>query len=129
MAEIKTTIAPTLSVKGGARAVEFYKEAFGAVELHRATAPDGEIVSQMEIEGALFFVADESPDHGNPGPERLGGTTVRIALIVADPDSVADRAVAAGGTLLYPVADQRYGWRLGLLLDPFGHRWEIGHPL
>lgn len=83
----------------------------------------------MEFEGAIFFVADESPDHGNPSPEALGGTTVRIALIVADPDAVAEKAVAAGATLGYPVADQDYGWRLGLVIDPFGHRWEIGRPI
>jgi PhnB protein len=126
---LKTTIAPTLSVRDGVKAVEFYKEAFGAVELHRATSPDGEIVSQLEIDGARFFVADESSENQNSCPQTLGGTTVRIALIVADPDKVAGRAVAAGATLVSPVEDQRYGWRLGLIIDPFGHRWEIGHPL
>lgn len=126
---VRTTIAPTLSVKDGKKAVEWYKTAFGATELHRADSLDGEIVSQLAVDGAIFFVADESPDDGNPSAERLGATPVRIALIVSDPDAVADRAVTAGATLTYPVADQHYGWRLGAIVDPFGHRWEIGHPL
>lgn len=122
-------ITPTLSVRDGTRAIVFYKEAFGATELMRVTSPDGEIVAELSIGGARFFVADESPDNGNRSPESLGGTSVRIALLVADPDTVQRRAVAAGAREVYPVADQDYGYRLGRVADPFGHHWEICRPL
>jgi len=122
-------IMPVLSVRRGAEAVEFYKRAFGADEVMRMTAPDGAVVAELRIGGASFMVADESPENGNHSPEGLGATTVRVALVVADPHAVADRAVAAGARLVYPVADQDYGWRLGRVADPYGHHWEIGRPL
>lgn len=122
-------IMPVLAVRRGAEAVDFYKRAFGARERMRAESPDGDVVAELEIDGARFMVADESPEHGNPSPESLGGSSVRIALVVADPDAVAERAVGAGATLVYAVADQVYGWRLGRVLDPYGHHWEIGRPL
>ncbi len=77
------------------------------------------------VDNAKFFLADESPEHGNFSPLAVGGVTVRIALFVEDPYNVADRAVAAGATVVYPVADQSYGYRLGQFSDPFGHQWEI----
>lgn len=120
---------PVLAVRRGAEAVAFYQRAFGAVVRTMVQAPDGAIVAQLEIGSARFMVADESPEHGNPSPEALGGSTVRIALVVADPDAVAARAVAAGARLAYAVADQEYGWRLGRVEDPYGHSWEIGRPL
>jgi len=122
-------IMPVLAVRRGAEAVDFYKRAFGAHERMRVTAPDGAVVAELEIGGARFMVADESPEHGHHSPEGLGGSTVRIALVVADPDAVAQRAVAAGARLAYAVADQDYGWRLGRVEDPYGHSWEIGKPL
>ncbi len=125
---LPTALMPTLSVRGGVRAIEFYKEAFGASELMRVTSPDGEVVAELSIDGARFFVADESPPNDNCSPETLGGTTVRMALIVGDPDAVARRAVAAGAREVYPVADQSYGFRLGRVVDPFGHHWEICRP-
>ncbi|MES1222259.1 MAG: VOC family protein [Bacteroidota bacterium] len=128
-AKIKTAIVPTLSVRNGVAAIEFYKNAFGAVELMRIASPDGLVVAEMEIDGAKFFLADESPEHGNFSPLSVGGVTIRIALFVDDPDTVADRAVAAGATVVYPVADQHYGYRLGQFSDPFGHQWEIGKKL
>jgi len=124
-----TSITPVLAVRNGAKAIEFYQRAFGAVELVRVTSPDGDVVAEMSIGGANFFLADESPDHANFSPESLNGSTVRMALTVSDPDAVAARAVAAGAKEIYPVADQSYGWRLGRVLDPFGHHWEIGKPL
>jgi PhnB protein len=122
-------LVPTLSVRGGANAVDFYKRAFSARELMRVTSPDGALVAQLSIDGAAFFVADESPEYANFSPPALGGTTIRMGLVVADPDALAAQAVAAGAREIYPVADQHYGWRLGGVEDPFGHHWEIGHPL
>lgn len=118
-----------LSVRRGAEAVEFYKRAFDATEVTRLVAPDGAVVSQLDLAGGRIMVADESPEHGHHSPESLGGTTVRIGLVVEDPDGLADRALAAGARLVYPVADQHYGWRLGCVEDPYGHRWDIGRPL
>jgi PhnB protein len=122
------TIAPMLSVRGGARAVEFYKAAFGAVETFRVDAPDGAVVARLSVDGAEFWVADESPAHQNFSPESLGGGTVRMVVTVPDPDAMFTRAVAAGATAVVPVRDE-YGWRLGRVVDPFGHHWEIGRPL
>jgi len=121
-------IAPMLSVRRGAKAIEFYKAAFGAGELFRVDAEDGSVVARLSVAGAEFWVADESPDHLNFSPETLGGGTVRMVMIVDDPDAAFDRAVAAGATVVWPVSNQ-YGWRLGRIVDPFGHHWEIGKPL
>jgi len=124
---ITTTVAPWLCVRGGARAVEFYKAAFGAVELFRMG--DGEsAVARLSIEGAEFWLSDESPEHHNYSPESLGGITVRIILTVADPDAIFARAVKAGAKEVYPVTEE-HDWRLGRVVDPFGHHWEIGRPL
>lgn len=117
-----------LSVRNGARAVEFYKSAFGAIEVFKIEAPDGAVVARLSIEGAEFWVADESPEHQNFSPESLGGGTVRMILTVLDPDAVFARAVAAGAREVSAVKEE-YGWRLGRVVDPFGHHWEIGHPL
>ena len=123
----RTTVAPMLSVRNGARAVEFYKAAFGAVEVYRLDDPTGAVVATLSIGGAEFWVADESPQHGNFSPETLGGSTVRLVLTVADPDALFARAVAAGAREVYPMHDD-YGWRLGRVVDPFGQHWEIGRP-
>ena len=125
---IDTTVAPMLSVRRGAKAVEFYKAAFGATEKFRIDAPDGAVVATLAIDGAEFWVADESPAHQNFSPETLNGGTVRMVLTVEDPDGMFDRAVAAGATVVHPMGND-YGWRLGRLVDPFGHHWEIGKPL
>jgi PhnB protein len=125
MAIHKTTFLPTLSVRRGAEAVEFYKKAFGAEVVFCLADPDGGVVAQLSIDSVEFLVADESPAHENFSPETLGGSTIRMGLVVADPDVVAKQAVAAGATEIYPVADQDYGYRLGRIKDPFGHHWEI----
>jgi len=125
----QTTISPALTVRNAVAAVEFYKRAFGAAELSRLTTPSGGIVAEVAIDGAGFLVVDESPENFNLSPQTLGGTSVRISLLVADPDAVAARAVAAGATVLFPVADQPYGYRQGRVADPFGHHWLIGRPL
>jgi PhnB protein len=124
----RTTIAPMLSVRGGARAIEFYKAAFGAGELYRVDGEGGDVVARLSVEGAEFWVADESPEHQNFSPESLGGGSARMVMIVGDPDAAFARAVAAGATVVWPVGNQ-HGWRLGRLVDPFGHHWEIGKPL
>lgn len=122
-------IVPTLTVKNGALAIEFYKMAFGATVLMANTDSDGSVVAEMAMQNARFVIADESPEHGNLSPDELGGTPVRIGLQVGDPDFVFERAVLAGARVIYPVADQDYGYRLGHLVDPFGHHWEIFKPL
>jgi PhnB protein len=125
MSTKKIGIAPMLSVRNGAKAVEFYKAAFGAGELFRVDSATGEVVAQLEVGGAEFWVADESPEHLNFSPESVGGGTVRMVMTVEDPDAVFARALEAGATVVWPVGEQ-YGWRLGRLVDPFGHHWEIG---
>jgi PhnB protein len=117
-----------LSVRNGARAVEFYKTAFGAAELFRLDSDTGAVVARLSVETAEFWVADESPEHFNFSPETLGGSSVRMVMIVEDPDAAFARAVAAGATIVVPV-DNQYGWRLGRIADPFGHHWEIGKPV
>jgi PhnB protein len=124
----KTSIAPMLSVRRGAEAVKFYKAAFGASELFLLD-DGGSVVAQLSVGGAEFWVADESPEHSNFSPESIGGATARMVMVVEDPDAVFDRAVAAGGKVVWPVENQRYGWRVGRMVDPFGHHWEIGKPL
>ena len=124
----KTSLAPMLSVRRGKSALEFYQHAFGAEELFRVESDTGEIVARLSMAGVEFWVADESPAHGNFSPESLNGSTARMILTVADPDAAFQRAVAAGAKEVWPVANQ-YGWRLGRVVDPFGHHWEIGKPL
>src|ERR1700675_3928866 len=113
----KTAIAPMLSVRNGAKAVEFYKAALGAVVLFRIDAPDGAVVARLAVDGAEFWVADESPEHQNFSPETVGGGTVRMVLVVDDPDAVFAQAVAAGAKEVWAV-DERYGWRSGRIVDP-----------
>ena len=125
----KTSISPLLSVRRGAQAVDFYKKAFGARELFCIANDAGEVVAQLAVGGAEFWVADESPENKNFSPESLGGGTVRMVMVVDDPDAVFKRALDAGASEVWPVADQHYRWRVGRLVDPFGHHWEIGKPL
>ena len=124
------SLSPQLSVRNGRAAVEFYKAAFGADEIHRVGGTDEheDVVSQLAVGDATFWVADESPEHLNFSPESVGGGTVRMLLTVADPDAVVQRAVAAGAAEVTAVTDD-YGWRVGRIVDPFGHHWEIGKPL
>ena len=126
---METRILPFLTVKDAARAIDFYKEAFGAEELSRLETPTGQIVAELAIDGAQFNVVDENRDGHNLSPETLGGTSVRVDLVVADPDAAAQRALVAGARELFPIADQPYGWRQGRVIDPFGHHWLIGRPL
>ncbi|MGA2299236.1 MAG: VOC family protein [Candidatus Acidiferrum sp.] len=119
-------VTPFLVVSDAARAMEFYKAAFGAKERMRMAGPGGKIVhAEMTIGDAVIMVADEFPEWGNLSPESLNGSPVRMALYVEDVDDVASRAVAAGAKVLIPVADQFYGDRSGRLADPFGHLWIV----
>jgi PhnB protein len=123
-------ISPELSVRRGREAVDFYTSAFGAVELHRVGGTDdhADVVCQLGIGDASFWVSDESPEHENYSPETLGGSSVRLLLVVDDPHGVVARAVSFGATEVVPVREA-HGWLLGRIEDPFGHHWEIGKPL
>jgi PhnB protein len=120
----QTSVTATLSVRRWAQAIDFYKAAFGAVELYRV---DGGGVAQLSVCGAEFWIAEESPPHLNFSPESLGGCSARMLLIVDDPAAVCAQAVSAGATQIAAVTDA-HGWRLGRIVDPFGHHWEIGKP-
>lgn len=127
-AAVRCTIAPWLSVRRSAKAVEFYKEAFGATEAFRLDGPDGSVVARLSVDGAEFWVGDESPEHQNFSPETIGGGSVRMVFTVADPDAMVARAIGAGATGVNAVSEM-YGWRVGRVVDPFGHHWEIGREL
>ncbi|HSY37447.1 MAG TPA: VOC family protein [Acidobacteriaceae bacterium] len=122
---VGTAIVPWISVKKGrgVEAVEFYKRAFGAENL-LLLDNEGGVVARMRVEGAEFWLADEAPGNGNFSPERVGGVTTRLILVVEDPDALWERAVAAGAKALCVMTDD-HGWRVGGVLDPFGHHWEM----
>ena len=123
-------IAPQLAVRHGRQAVDFYTVAFGAIEVYRVggTDEDPDVVAELALGDSSFWVSDESPAHGNYSPESLGGSTVRLLLVVDDPRAVIERSVALGAILVYP-ATEEHGWLLGRIEDPYGHHWEIGKPL
>jgi PhnB protein len=123
-----TSIAPWLSVRDGARAVEFYKSAFEATEVYRLEDPSGGLVVRLSVAGAEFWISAEPPKDGDASAESVGGGSVRMILTVADPDAVFAQALAAGASEIFPVGEG-HGWRLGRLVDPFGLHWEIGHQL
>lgn len=129
METFRARITPVLTVRHAARAVAFYRAAFSAQEIYRNAYPDGRIVAEMAVDGARFRVADEAPEASNLSPQALDGTTVRLNLLVADPDGFFERAIANGAIGVAPIADQSYGLRQGRLADPFGHHWLIGRPL
>src|SRR5256714_15403914 len=122
-------LTPCVSVEDARAVVEFYKKAFGATEVARQSAPTGQFIIEMSIEGERFYAVDENPPAFNVSPTTLGGTSVRMSLVVDDPDAVAARAVAAGAKVVFPIADQPYGMRQGRIADPAGHHWLIGKPL
>lgn len=116
-------------MRNGRAAVDFYKAAFGAVEVYRFGGTDDheEVVAQLAVGDSLFWVEDESPPHGNFSPASVGGATARMLLVVDDPVAVVGQAVTAGASEIDPVGEE-HGWLLGRIEDPFGHRWEIGNP-
>jgi PhnB protein len=119
------TVTPYLLVKGGAQALDFYGRAFGAVERLRIDGGGKIGHAEITIGESCVMLADEHPENDALGPTTVGGTPVSLHLYVEDVDAVVARAVAAGATLIRPVADQFYGDRVGGIADPFGHRWFI----
>jgi PhnB protein len=107
--------------------VEFFKTAFDAIEVYHIEDPDGNGAARMSVEGAEFWVSDESPEHGSISPSK-NGAALRIILTVPNPDAVFARAVAAGASVVCPVIEG-HGWRVGRVVDPFGHHWEIARPV
>jgi len=122
-----TGIQPELWIDRAAEAVNFYAAAFGARTLHRVGDGD-EIVAQLAIGDAAFWVSSGGAQAPRFSPRAIGGATGRTLLVVDDPDAVFARAVEAGATPASEVTDE-HGWRLGRIFDPFGHEWEIGRPL
>jgi PhnB protein len=122
-----TNIQPELWVESPSRAIAFYEAAFGAHVLHQVGEGD-EIVAQLGVGEAAFWVAPPSATMKRLSPRAVDGATSRTLLVVDDPDQVVRQAVAAGATETSPVSDE-HGWRLGRIIDPFGHEWEIGVPL
>jgi PhnB protein len=122
-----TSIQPELWVDAPDEALGFYEAAFGAKVLHRV-GEGHDIVAQLGVGDAAFWVAPTSSTMKRLSPRAIHGGTSRTLLVVEDPDSVVRRAVAAGATETSPVQEE-HGWRLGRIIDPFGHEWEIGAPL
>ncbi|MCA8901741.1 MAG: VOC family protein [Hyphomonas sp.] len=123
------SVVPHLVCRDAAKAIDFYKAAFGADEMIRLPGPDGRLVhASVRINGNLVMLVDEFPDMGSTSPESLGGTAVTMHLSVTDAAGVVDRAVRAGAKLIMPVERQFWGDLYGMVEDPFGHRWSIATP-
>jgi uncharacterized glyoxalase superfamily protein PhnB len=121
-----TTLIPHLVCKNAADAAEFYKKALGAELMRIFRMPDGRVMhAALNINGAMFFLVDEFPEHGSLGPNAVGGASVTLHLHVPDCDAVFDRAVAAGCSVRMPLQDMFWGDRYGIVIDPFGHSWSI----
>jgi PhnB protein len=119
------SIAPWLAVRDAQEAVNYYKAAFGAVELYRLPADDGTVaIAQLSVGGAVFWVQTDS----NASAAAPGAGSMRMILSVDDPDSVFEQAVAAGATMVVPIHED-YGWRTGRVTDPFGYDWEMSKQL
>ena len=120
------TLTPSITVRDAARAIEFYKKAFGAVEKGVMKGPDGKVMhAELRIGDSLFMLADEFPEFGSLSPQSVGGSGSGLHIYVEDVDSAFDRAIGAGGVVEMPVADMFWGDRFGKLVDPFGHKWSI----
>jgi uncharacterized glyoxalase superfamily protein PhnB len=115
-----------MTVRDAARAIEFYKQAFGAVEKGVAKGPDGKVMhAELRIGDSIIMLADEFPEFGSLSPQSTGGAGMGLHIYVEDVDSAFDRAVKAGAKVDMPVADMFWGDRYGKLSDPFGHKWSI----
>jgi PhnB protein len=120
------TLTPYMTVRDAARAIEFYKQAFGAVEKGVMKGPDGKVMhAELRIGDSLFMLADEFPQYGSLSPLSTGGSGMGLHIYVEDVDSAFDRAVRAGAKTEMPVTDTFWGDRYGKLADPFGHKWSI----
>jgi PhnB protein len=124
MTPVKTTIAPWLAVDDGARALAYYRDALGAVEVYRLDDGERVVVAQLRVDGSTFWL-QEDPENS---PDPRGARPVRMVLTVGDPDAGFARAIAAGATEIAPV-HEAHGWRTGRVCDPFGHDWEFSTPL
>jgi len=122
-----TSIQPELWVERPSEAIAFYEAAFGARVVHSVGDGD-DVVAQLAVGGAAFWIATSSTAAKRFSPHEIGGATGRTLLVVDEPDRVAAQAVAAGATEKSPVSDE-HGCRVGRIVDPFGHEWEIGMPL
>lgn len=121
------TVTPHLICAGAGEAIEFYKEAFGAVELSRMPGSDGKIMhASIRIGDSVIMLNDEMPEWNTFGPKSLKGSPVTIHLYVEDADAVFEQAVRAGAKVTMPIADMFWGDRYGKVEDPFGHQWSIG---
>jgi len=121
-----STVTPHLNVRDAARALDFYKRAFGAIETVRMPGPGGAILhAEFKIGDSYLFLAEEMPDWGSKSPQTLNGTATAICLYVGDADAVFNQAVSAGAKVVMPLADQFWGDRYGKLADPFGHEWAV----
>ena len=121
-----TFFAPQLPLINVLAGMDFYKKAFGAIELRRWSNPDDSVhVAEMEIDGAMFHLHEESQRSKQLSPETVNATTLLIGLFVADPHEVVKQAELAGGQVSSPVQDYDYGYRQGIVVDPFGHQWMI----
>ncbi|MGB8841907.1 MAG: VOC family protein [Aliidongia sp.] len=119
-------ITPYLIIDGAARAIEFYKAAFGATERFRFPTPNGKIGhAELQIGDSVIMLADESPEQGARSPGRVGGSPVTLMLYVTNVDTTVDRAVTQGAVVKRALADQFYGDRTATLEDPFGHQWHV----
>jgi PhnB protein len=120
------TATPYLIVRDAARALDFYKQAFGAIETMRFPGPGGKVMhAEIKIGDSPIMLADECPEMGARSPQSLGGSPVSLMLYVEDVDGLTKQALDAGATVLRPVQDQFYGDRSGMITDPFGHSWSI----
>ena len=120
------TVTPYLVVNNGAAALDYYKKAFGAIELMRMPGPSGKLMhAEIKIGDSIIMLADEAPERDVKSPSALGGSPVGICLYVTNVDAMFDAAIAAGGKALFPVKNQFYGDRSGTLIDPFGHKWTV----
>lgn len=122
----KTFFAPELFFTSGLKNIDFYANAFDAIELRRWTNDDGSLhVAELSIDGAIFHVHEETVRSGKFSPEKINGTTVLIGLFVTDVDKVMKKAIEAGAKEMSPAQDYEYGYRQGQIKDPYGHQWQI----
>jgi PhnB protein len=120
------SVTPYLIVDGAARALDFYKRAFGAEETFRMPGPDGRIGhAEMRVGDSMIMLADQHPEAGAKGPKSYGGSPVSLMVYVENVDKVFAQAVSAGATVERPLANQFYGDRTGGIVDPFGHKWYL----
>ncbi|HTU42309.1 MAG TPA: VOC family protein [Candidatus Aquilonibacter sp.] len=120
------TLTPHMTVRDAARAIEFYKQAFGAIEKGVMKGPDGKVMhAELRIGDSIFMLADEFPEFGSMSPQSTGGSGMGLHIYTEDVDSAFNRAVKAGAAVEMPVTDMFWGDRYGKLADPFGHKWSI----